>query len=189
MFSTKFRPFLLALAALALIAGARPSEAADIGIFDELTDDRVEIFFSFAPLPPGGPFALTLGLPSGLFQGSYSGCHFRLFDEGGLISDATISSIFGCQGVWWSDGTPNPQLIDGNVDLSGLAAGETGRMSFRPLFNPGPPGLVSLNSPGISLGGASVTILSQSIVPEPSVATLLLAGLVALASRRARSRG
>jgi hypothetical protein len=48
---------------------------------------------------------------------------------------------------------------------------------------------VGLNSPGISLNGSPVTILSQIIVPEPSVATLLLAGLVALASRQARFRG
>jgi len=188
MFSTSFRPFLVAPACLASIAGARPSEAADIGIFDELTDDRVEILFSFAPLAPGGPFQLSLGLPSGIFQGSYSGCHFQLFDQGGLISDATISSVLGCQGAWRSDGEPNAVLIDGNVDLSGLAAGEAGRMSFRPLFNAGPSGRVGLNSPGISLNGTPATIHSQSIVPEPSVATLLLGGRVALASLRTHPR-
>jgi hypothetical protein len=168
------------LVLLALLLAPR-AEADPIGLYDDTIHDRVEIVFQFAPTG-GTAVQLSLGLASGILSGGYQGCSFQLFDGGGLVSSSTIANIFGCQGVWRADATVVDPLIDTNVDLSGLAAGEVGRIVMSPIFNPGPSGLVSLAMPSLGLvGGGAVTILSQSIVPEPSTAVLALTGLATLA--------
>lgn len=177
--------------ALFFALGAPRAQAVDLGNFDESIHENAQITFQFSPRAVVPTMALVLGMPSSLVPPSpgYLGCEFQLFDGGGLISSATITSSFGCQGVWFSDGTANSLLIDGNVDLSGIAAGEVGMIVLRPTFL-GPGGNVNLNMPGLSLtGGGSVTILSQGAnpIPEPSLAALFAAGLLALERRRRRA--
>lgn len=172
-----------------LLLGASRAQAVPIGTFHEGTDDYAEIVFSFSPLP-GPATDLILGL-GGSVTKLLSGCVFQLFDGGGLISSATRNSSAGCQGRWSSDsGAGHPDLIDANVDLSGLRAGETGMLRMTPLFVAGPPGENNLDTPFLYLDSSPGSISSQGIVamPEPALAPLLLGGLAAVTSRR-RARG
>jgi hypothetical protein len=178
-----------ALLVSVLLFGAPRAQATAIGTFHEGTDGYAEITFSFNPLA-GAALELLVSV-GGTVTKSLSGCDFQLFDGGGLISSATLVSAIGCNGRWRADGTAFGDLIDGGVDLSGLAAGETGTIRMTPLFVAGPPGEFNMDMPFVFLDGNAASISSQEIVavPEPSPAVLLLGGLAAGAWRgRARAR-
>ncbi len=185
------RHVLISVAIVLLVTTC--SHAAPLGIFDQSIHQNVEIFFQLPPTATVPPHTLTLGLASSLVPPTlgYMGCEFQLFDGGGLISSSTINSIFGCQGSWTSfDNSADGLNIASNVDLSGIAAGEVGRILMRPTFV-GSVGIASLDSPGIFFAGAgTATILSQTInaIPEPDALLLLcVGGMVSVVKRRRRS--
>lgn len=160
-----------------------------IGLFDLELHNYVEITFQFAPVSAGPPYRLNLGLGGSLVPPSsgYSGGVLQLYDEGGLISDSSILSILGPQGNWASyDNTGDSLNIDSFVDLSGIAAGEVGRIVLRPTFI-GPVGIASFSTPSLGFTGAGpATILSQRVVaiPEPVAGTMLAVGLASLMALR-----
>jgi hypothetical protein len=159
----------------------------ELGIFDESLHESAEFTFQFGAVS-FVPATLNLGLASGIFSGSYAGCSFELYDGGGLISTGTIANILGCQGRWFAgDDGGASDAIDEFVDLSGLVAGEIGRIVLRPIFNPPVNGRVSLSTPSLGFGfGVNATIHSTEVndLPEPSLAALLAGALLALALRR-----
>lgn len=178
------RAVRIGLALSLLLASAQHAEATPLGIFDESVHDSIEIVFQFDPFTPGGVLNLGLGMPSSLVPPSpgYLGCDFALFVGGSQVSSTSITSTFGCQGWWTGDaGATADPLIDDFVDLTGLAAGQVGKIVMRPMFL-GPGGIASLGDPGVFFN-VPVTILSQTLVPipEPSVAPLVLTGFVLLA--------
>ncbi len=184
------RHLALALAGCLLLA----SPPADAVIFTEGTDSAVVVTFQFAPTAAVEPWRLLMNFPSSLVPPTlgYTGCILELYDEGGLISSSTITSIFGCNAAFWfSDGGTGVNETAGTfIDLSGIAAGEQGTIFYTPTFLPPPgpaPNAASLDPPNIQFTGVPpATILSLEVVPEPALGTLALAGLAAAAWRLRR---
>lgn len=178
------RALLTAFAVLTL--GAPPVLA--LTTFTEGVDSYMEITFQSAPLGSTAS-VLLLGLGGSLSPGSLTGCTFQLYAGGGLISSSTISSALGCQGGWFAGSATSSPVVDTNVDLSGLSAGQAGRIVMTPLFGTPHPGVFNPSTPVLYLGSSPVPILSQQTVqvPEPSCGVLLLAALH-LVRRRLRGR-
>lgn len=170
-----------------VLAFASRSGAQEIGFYDEAIHDHVEVTFRF-DMNGGTADVLNLGL-GGSFNpaGGFIGCQFELYDAGGLISNASINSIFGCQGNWRSNSQTDSLTIDTNVDLSGIAAGELGRIAMRPIFTEQAGGQFNFSSPSLGIGLSRPTFVAGRVVtiPEPSTFTLFaIACLGALVSRR-----
>lgn len=164
------------------------TDAQPIGTYNQATHDHAEITFRFNPVGGSAP-ELILGLGGSIPLGGVLGCQCELYDEGGLISDSIIMSILGCQGNWQSGSLANSLTIDTNVDLSGLQAGEQGRIVLRPIFTPVTAGIFNFSAPSLFLDSsqaASIESRLVEIIPEPTSG--LLTGLLLLLPLRSRRR-